>query len=144
MLWCAVVCCVCVPRYVDAALYLTELQSDGVLGAVGVTNFDVPRLEAMVNKGAQLVSNQVGGAAPWGFCRSGCRAFNFQFASHPYSHCMLEFIRAAGAGKTNINSSVFSTAGSTYMQVLSLHTVRACSRFAVLTLTCVPRRALQR
>jgi diketogulonate reductase-like aldo/keto reductase len=47
-------------RYVDAALYLTELQSDGVLGAVGVTNFDVPRLEAMINKGAQLVSNQVG------------------------------------------------------------------------------------
>jgi hypothetical protein len=64
VLWCAVVCCVCVPRYVDAALYLTELQSDGVLGAVGVTNFDVPRLEAMVNQGAQLVSNQVGGAAP--------------------------------------------------------------------------------
>lgn len=48
------------PKYVDAALYLTELQADGVLGAVGVTNFDVPRLEAMVNKGAQLVSNQVG------------------------------------------------------------------------------------
>lgn len=48
-------------RYVDAALYLTELQADGVLGAVGVTNFDVPRLEAMLNKGAQLVSNQVRG-----------------------------------------------------------------------------------
>jgi diketogulonate reductase-like aldo/keto reductase len=46
-------------RYVDAALYLTELQADGVLGAVGVTNFDVPRLEAMINKGAKLVSNQV-------------------------------------------------------------------------------------
>lgn len=46
-------------RYVDAALYLTELQSDGVLGAVGVTNFDVPRLEAMINKGAQIASNQV-------------------------------------------------------------------------------------
>jgi len=26
---------------------------------VGVTNFDVPRLEAMINKGAQLASNQV-------------------------------------------------------------------------------------
>lgn len=57
-------------RYVDAALYLTELQADGVLGAVGVTNFDVPRLEAMVNKGAQIVSNQVGAAIyrnhyPW-------------------------------------------------------------------------------
>lgn len=50
----------CHVRYVDAALYLTELQSDGVLGAVGVTNFDVPRMEAMVNKGAQIVSNQVG------------------------------------------------------------------------------------
>lgn len=52
-----VACCCC--RYIDAALYLTELQSDGVLGAVGVTNFDVPRLEAMINKGAALVSNQV-------------------------------------------------------------------------------------
>ena len=50
------VCVLC--RYIDAALYLTELQSDGVLGAVGVTNFDVPRLEAMINKGAALVSNQ--------------------------------------------------------------------------------------
>jgi diketogulonate reductase-like aldo/keto reductase len=34
-----------------------------VLGAVGVTNFDVPRLEAMMNKGAQIVSNQVGWAS---------------------------------------------------------------------------------
>lgn len=57
---CAHTMCCAVPcRYVDAALYLTELQADGVLGAVGVTNFDVPRLEAMFNKGAQIVSNQV-------------------------------------------------------------------------------------
>lgn len=48
-------------RYVDAALYLTELKEAGVIGALGVTNFDVPRLEAMINKGAQIASNQVGG-----------------------------------------------------------------------------------
>jgi diketogulonate reductase-like aldo/keto reductase len=45
---------------VDAALYLTELQAEGVLGAVGVTNFDTPRLQKMIDKGAAVVSNQVG------------------------------------------------------------------------------------
>lgn len=53
------VCARACRRYVDAALYLTELQADGVIGAVGVTNFDVPRLQAMVDAGAQIVSNQV-------------------------------------------------------------------------------------
>ncbi|WIA28486.1 hypothetical protein OEZ86_011029 [Tetradesmus obliquus] len=46
-------------RYVDAALYLTELRAAGVIGQVGVTNFDVPRLEKMIGKGAELASNQV-------------------------------------------------------------------------------------
>lgn len=46
-------------RYVDAALYLTDLKAAGVIGALGVTNFDVPRMEAMINKGADIVSSQV-------------------------------------------------------------------------------------
>ncbi|KAF8072566.1 UKL1 [Scenedesmus sp. PABB004] len=47
------------PRYVDAALHLTDLAAAGVIGAVGVTNFDVPRLERMLDAGARLASNQV-------------------------------------------------------------------------------------
>jgi Aldo/keto reductase family len=53
-----------IPRYVDAALYLTELQAAGVLGAVGVTNMDVPRLAEMVDAGAAIASNQVWMRAP--------------------------------------------------------------------------------
>ncbi|KAI8470573.1 MAG: NADP-dependent oxidoreductase domain-containing protein [Monoraphidium minutum] len=48
-----------VPRYVDAALYLMDLRAEGVIGEVGVTNFDVPRLEAMNKAGVEIASNQV-------------------------------------------------------------------------------------
>lgn len=44
----------------DAALYLTELQEEGLIGAVGVTNFDTARLREMVGAGAKIASNQVG------------------------------------------------------------------------------------
>ncbi len=46
--------------YVDAILHLTELQAQGVLKGVGLTNFDVRRTQQMLDAGAQLVSNQVG------------------------------------------------------------------------------------
>ena len=48
-----------VPRYVDAALYLMDLKAQGLIREVGMTNFDVPRLEAMRAKGVEIASNQV-------------------------------------------------------------------------------------
>lgn len=48
-----------VGRYVDAALYLCELGPDGGVSHVGVTNFDTPRLQQMVDAGARIVSSQV-------------------------------------------------------------------------------------
>ncbi|GBF94561.1 aldo keto reductase [Raphidocelis subcapitata] len=48
-----------VPRYVDAALHLMDLRAQGLVKEVGVTNFDVPRLEAMAKAGVEIASNQV-------------------------------------------------------------------------------------
>ncbi|GIL79723.1 hypothetical protein Vretimale_12369 [Volvox reticuliferus] len=48
-----------VKRYVDGALYLSELASSGLIGHVGVTNFDVPRMEAMTRAGVRIASNQL-------------------------------------------------------------------------------------
>ncbi len=47
-------------RYVDGALYLSECASEGLIQHVGVTNFDVPRMEAMTKAGVRIASNQVG------------------------------------------------------------------------------------
>ncbi|GLC40730.1 hypothetical protein PLESTM_001106100 [Pleodorina starrii] len=46
-------------RYVDGALYLSELVSEGLVRHVGVTNFDVPRMEAMTRAGVTIASNQL-------------------------------------------------------------------------------------
>jgi aryl-alcohol dehydrogenase-like predicted oxidoreductase len=46
-------------NYVDAALHLAELQSKGKIKAIGVTNFDVPRLQEMVDAGVPIVENQI-------------------------------------------------------------------------------------
>ena len=48
-----------VPRYVDAALHLVDLQKAGKIRHVGVTNFDGQRLRELINAGIPVVSNQV-------------------------------------------------------------------------------------
>lgn len=45
--------------YVTAALHLADLQAKGKIRAIGVTNFDVPRLAEMVDAGVDIRSNQV-------------------------------------------------------------------------------------
>lgn len=47
------------PKYVDAAQRLAELQTAGKIRHIGVTNFDVPRLDEIVQSGVRVVSNQV-------------------------------------------------------------------------------------
>lgn len=48
-----------VKKYVDVALYLTELKEEGLIQEIGATNFDLPRLKELVNAGVPLVSHQV-------------------------------------------------------------------------------------
>ena len=47
------------PRYVGAAQRLADLQAAGRIRHIGVTNFDVPRLDEIVQGGVRVVSNQV-------------------------------------------------------------------------------------
>lgn len=49
----------------DAALYLADCQAAGKVAHIGVTNFDVPRLQAMTEAGVKIVSNQVGRPTAW-------------------------------------------------------------------------------
>lgn len=46
--------------YVDVALHLADLQRRGLVGAVGVCNWDVPRLLELIDAGVTPVTNQVG------------------------------------------------------------------------------------
>jgi len=48
-----------VPGYIEAAMHLQALQQAGKIKHIGVTNFDVPHLEAVLEAGVPLVSNQV-------------------------------------------------------------------------------------
>lgn len=48
-----------VKRYVDVALYLTELKEEGLIQEIGATNFDLPRLQEFKKAGIPLVSHQV-------------------------------------------------------------------------------------
>mmetsp|Transcript_6138 Transcript_6138/g.17132 ORF Transcript_6138/g.17132 Transcript_6138/m.17132 type:complete len:290 (-) Transcript_6138:341-1210(-) len=48
-----------VRRYVDVALMLTELKAQGLIGEIGITNFDLKRLKEMKDAGVPVVSNQV-------------------------------------------------------------------------------------
>lgn len=48
-----------VPKYVAASQYLMEEVAAGRVQNLGVTNFDVPRLQQMMSAGAKIVSNQV-------------------------------------------------------------------------------------
>ena len=61
------------PKYVAAAQRLAELQGAGKIRHIGVTNFDVPRLDDIVQSGVRVVSNQVGGSCCSTSCATGCR-----------------------------------------------------------------------
>jgi aryl-alcohol dehydrogenase-like predicted oxidoreductase len=47
------------PGYVETALELERLRRAGKIGRLGATNFDVPRLRALIEAGAPIVSHQV-------------------------------------------------------------------------------------
>ncbi len=48
-----------VPRYVEVANYLKELQSEGKIEHVSLTNFDVAHLRETIDSGVSIFSNQV-------------------------------------------------------------------------------------
>jgi len=48
-----------VPTFVDVAHWLKDLQADGKIRYLGVTNFDGEHLDALVSSGVPIVSNQV-------------------------------------------------------------------------------------
>jgi aryl-alcohol dehydrogenase-like predicted oxidoreductase len=48
-----------VPRYVETALELERLRRAGKIARIGVTNFDTPRLEELVDAGIPITSHQV-------------------------------------------------------------------------------------
>lgn len=47
------------PHYVEAATYLAELQQQGKIRHIGVTNFDTAHLKEIVDAGVSIASNQV-------------------------------------------------------------------------------------
>jgi aryl-alcohol dehydrogenase-like predicted oxidoreductase len=47
------------PAYLDAMRELTALKDEGLIGALGVTNFDTDHLHVLVNEGIPVVTNQV-------------------------------------------------------------------------------------
>jgi diketogulonate reductase-like aldo/keto reductase len=47
-------------KFVPAAQYLAEEQQRGRIAHIGVTNFDVKRLQEIVDSDVAIVSNQVG------------------------------------------------------------------------------------
>jgi aryl-alcohol dehydrogenase-like predicted oxidoreductase len=48
-----------IPRYVDTALELDRLRRAGKIAHIGVTNFDTPRLEELIDAGIPITSHQV-------------------------------------------------------------------------------------
>ena len=48
-----------VRKYVAAAQYLQEEVARGRVRHIGVTNFDVPRMQQMIDGGVRIVANQV-------------------------------------------------------------------------------------
>ncbi|HEX6314549.1 MAG TPA: aldo/keto reductase [Gemmatimonadaceae bacterium] len=47
------------PAWLDALTFLQELKGEGLIGQLGVTNFDTAHLRVAVRSGIELVSNQV-------------------------------------------------------------------------------------
>ncbi len=48
-----------VPGYVETAVHLTELQQQGKIRHIGVTNFDAKAIQSMVDAGVPILGNQV-------------------------------------------------------------------------------------
>ena len=48
-----------IKNYVDAALRLADMQAAGKIAHLGVTNFDVTRLQQLLDADVPIVSNQV-------------------------------------------------------------------------------------
>lgn len=48
-----------VPGWLQVAQVLQELQEHGVIKALGVTNWDVPHLIPLLDKGIKVATNQV-------------------------------------------------------------------------------------
>ena len=46
-------------QYIDCALHLTDLKAKGLIGSVALTNFNTKKMEEMINKGAEISSNQI-------------------------------------------------------------------------------------
>uniref|UniRef100_A0A3Q1GAG9 NADP-dependent oxidoreductase domain-containing protein n=1 Tax=Acanthochromis polyacanthus TaxID=80966 RepID=A0A3Q1GAG9_9TELE len=46
-------------RYLEALGHLSDLQQEGVIRELALTNFDTQRLEEITNKGIRISSNQV-------------------------------------------------------------------------------------
>ncbi len=47
------------PAWLDALFWLQELKEEGLIGALGLTNFDEAHLRVAVTSGVEIVSNQV-------------------------------------------------------------------------------------
>ncbi len=47
------------PKYVQTALHLSELQKQGKIRYIGVTNFDTARIKEMIDAGITISANQV-------------------------------------------------------------------------------------
>jgi len=47
------------PAWLDAAFWLQELQREGLLGHLGLTNFDTAHLRMLLDTGVDIVTNQV-------------------------------------------------------------------------------------
>jgi aryl-alcohol dehydrogenase-like predicted oxidoreductase len=47
------------PYYMDALKYLSDLQDEGIIRHIGLTNFDTERMQIMRDSDLQIVSNQV-------------------------------------------------------------------------------------
>ncbi|MEM9047834.1 MAG: aldo/keto reductase [Pseudomonadota bacterium] len=47
------------PRYLDALAHLMRLREEGLIGAIGLTNFDAAHLRMLLKNGIEIASNQV-------------------------------------------------------------------------------------
>ena len=47
------------PKYLETAVYLSELQKQGKIRYIGVTNFDTAHIKEMINAGVTIAANQV-------------------------------------------------------------------------------------
>ena len=47
------------PYWLDTLLYLQELKEEGLIGAIGTTNFDTAHLRIAKSSGVEIVSNQI-------------------------------------------------------------------------------------